>query len=193
MPRRRYYNEAHLGRVKVVGHRHQARGVVVHFTSGTDDTVGSSVGALVEHGLGYQAIVAKGVIYPLAEPAEVVQHCKGKNLSHIGVAIKHEGLRTSPCLGSVPAVNRRNGKPMHQRPYSAFDLEQAALHVADLLRGYCVPGCTEVLFHDELDPSKNDPGPAFPRRSWLEAVHALVRGEEPADFTQMEPEGFDYT
>jgi len=191
--RRRYYNEAHMGSVAVHGHRDQASGVVLHFTSGRDGTVASSVAALNEHGLGYEAIIHKGVIYSLAKPDQVLYHCKGKNRSHIGVAIKHEGLRKSPCERSVPAVNRRNGQPMHQRRYTARDLEQAALHVADLLRGYCVPGCTEVLFHDELDPSKNDPGPAFPRRSWLEAVHALVRGEEPADFTQMEPEGFDYT
>lgn len=188
---RRYYNAAHLGRVQVHGQRNLAQGVVLHFTSGTDGTVGSSVGALIEYGLGYESIIAKGVIYTLADPADVVYHCKGRNLSHIGVAIKHEGLRESPCPGSVPAFHRKRRQAMHQRPYTALDLEQAALHVADLLRSSCVPAAV-VLFHDELDPEKNDPGPAFPRRAWLEAVHAIVRGEELPDFTQMEPEGFDY-
>jgi len=188
---RRYYNEAFLARVATHGQRALAQGVVLHFTSGRDGTVSSSVGALVEYGLGYEAIIARGVIHQLARPTDVVYHCRGRNRSHIGVAIKHEGLRESPCDGSVPAYHRKLKRDFHQRRYQAEDLEQAAWHVADLLRDHCVAG-GEILFHDELDPEKNDPGPAFPRRAWLDAVRAIIRGEPAPDFHLMEPEGFTY-
>jgi hypothetical protein len=191
------FNDSQKGRVQVTKTRAKALGVVVHFTSGTGDGVPNSVNGLVEYGLGYQCIISHGVIWTLAGALQVVSHARGYNSSHIGIALKHEGLRTRAIAGqTVPAFHRKTGKAMHQRHYDPLDLEASAYHVASLLRTYCggpdKSVADRILFHDELDTGKNDPGPAFPRTAWVGAVERLVMGGDPPDFTKMEPEGFPY-
>ena len=192
----------HMGAVKVTGIRPRPRGVVVHFTSGSSDLIGgvvppsdpveNSIFWLNQGGLGYQCISYRGVVYELAEPIETTSHARSYNTSHIGVAFKHEGLRVSSLgEGSVPAINRRNGRRMFQRLYDPADLRAMARHCANLLRVHCPDG--EILFHDELDPKKNDPGPAFPRSTWAQAVKVWVRHPEtPFDFSQFAAESFAY-
>ena len=197
MTDRRYF-----GSVRVTGQRTSPKGIVCHFTSGSDeiidhvvppaDPIENSLYWLNKSGLGYQCIVHGGVVYELVEPLETTSHAKGFNTNYVGVAFKHEGLRTrSLGEGSVPAINRRNGGAMFQRLYDPADLEAMARHCADLMREHCPDG--EILFHDDLDPKKNDPGPAFPRFTWAQAVRVwITEPDVPFDFSQFEPEGFSY-
>jgi hypothetical protein len=144
--------------------------------------------------LGYQAIGHEGIVYELAKPTDVTYHAYGFNHSHIGIAFKHEGLRVREVEGCVPAQNRRTGqKGMFQKRYDPRDLHAMALHAADLLREHCGGGGGQILFHDESDKMKNDPGPASPREKWKQGVYALVEDPSiPFDFSQFAPEGFDY-
>ena len=192
----------HMGSVKVTGARTEPRGLVVHFTSGSDQIVDGVVppaGAVMDSlfwlnqgGLGYQCICHHGTVYELAEPLETTSHARGYNTSHIGVAFKHEGLRTRAIAGrTVPAINRRNGKAGFQRLYDPLDLAAMARHCANLMRVHCPGG--EILYHDDLDPKKNDPGPAFPRFTWAQAVRVWVTDPEvPFRFEDFRSAGFDY-
>lgn len=182
--RQHLYNDELLGRADVHGTRAAALGVVLHFNS--------NIEATLDAGYGYAALIRRGVVWRLVSPRQVVYHAKGFNRSHVGVAIETEGLRDSRVDGAVPARHRREQhRAMFQRPYAPEDLEAAAYYCADVLRDHCAKGAT-VLFHDDLNATKNDPGPAFPREAFRTAVVRIGLSEEPLPFTEMKPEGFKY-
>jgi len=182
MPLRIPYNDSRMGQAKSTKRRSSARGLMLHFTSDIDATLGL--------GLGYHAIAIGGVVWLLAEPEAVVSHCKGYNTSHIGVSIATEGLRHSEVEGSVRAYHRKQQRWMWQRRYEVDDLEAMAHHCAKLLRDYCGGADAEVLGHDEVNAAKNDPGPAFPRQAWTALVRRLAAGDtvEREEFEALEPE-----
>ena len=166
-PDRINYNLDYNHKIQTHGHRQSAaRGVVIHYAVGQKrGEVADIVDVLsrTPDGLGYFALVKGDIAYTLCNAQMITYHCSGLNTSHIGVAIAYRGPQT--WQGDIDKDHYGfdpNGVRLWFPPYAPKEVETLALLVRELRRkGFCGD---EVVYHEDNNPFKNDPGPAFDQK-----------------------------